>query len=177
MLIAGDITGDGIYDVMVGAPSQNLVFAYAGTAGAIPTTPVISFSGAAAGDEAGAAIRLLDLDADGVSDLVIGAPGGDGPSNSRSNAGNVYAFRPHHAGAHSVNEAQAVFYGAAANYRAGERIATGDINRDTPNDLVILSPGGSSGSGELDIYYGRARASIGTPSGPRQVVTSPSVAR
>ena len=138
---------------------------------------MISFSGAAAGDEAGAAIRLLDLDADGVSDLVIGAPGGDGPANGRSNAGNVYAFfGPITAGAHSVNEAQAVFYGAAANYRAGERIATGDINRDTPNDLVILSPGGSSGSGELDIYYGRARASIGHAiAAPGRSWTSPSV--
>ena len=171
VLISGDITGDGTYDLMVGAPSQNLVFAYAGTPGTIPSTPVISFSGAAAGDEAGASIRLLDLDADGANDLVIGAPGGDGPSNSRANAGNVYAFfGPIPAGAYSVNQAHAVFYGAAANRRAGERMTTGDINRDTPNDLVILAPGGSGGSGELNIYYGRARTSIGTVSGSWRVV-------
>ena len=171
VLIAGDITGDGIYDLLVGAPSQNLVFGYVGTTGAIPTVPAISFAGAAAGDEAGASVRLLDLDDDGLNDLVIGAPGGDGPSNGRANAGNVYVFYgPVAAGAHSVSEANAVFYGAAANFRAGEKIATGDINRDTPNDLVILSSGAVGGAGELDIYYGRERAAVGTLSGATRIV-------
>ena len=49
-------------------------------------------------------------------------------------------------GAHSVNEAQTVFYGSAANHRAGDRLTTGDINRDTYNDLVILASGGSGGT-------------------------------
>ena len=171
VLIAGDITGDGIYDLLVGAPAQNLVFAYAGTSGTIPSVPVISFAGANPGDEAGTAVRLLDLDADGNTDLVIGSPGGDGPSNGRANAGNVYVFfGPIANGPYSVNHANAVFYGAAANARAGDRISTGDINRDTPNDLVILASGGASGAGELDLYYGRARASIGTVSGTWRVI-------
>lgn len=169
VLIAGDITGDGTYDLMVGAPSQNLVFAYVGTTGAIPTVPTISFSGEIPGDEAGASIRLLDLDSDGLGDLVISAPAGD-PSG-RSNAGKVYVFLgPVTARAYSLAEAPIVFHGATANARAGERLATGDINRDTPNDLVILSSGGSSGAGELALYYGRARSSIGTLSGTTRVV-------
>ena len=169
VLISGDITGDGTYDLLVGAPSQNLVFAYAGTTGAIPTAPTISFSGVTAGDEAGASIRLLDLDADGSGDLVIGAPGGD-PSG-RTNAGKVYVFLgPVAAGAYSLASAPIVFHGATANARAGERLATGDINRDTPNDLVILSSGGSGGAGELALYYGRARTSVGTLSGTTRIV-------
>src|SRR5215207_9861841 len=171
VLIAGDITGDGIYDLLVGAPSQNLVFAYAGTAGAIPTVPVISFSGVNAGDELGASVRMLDLDSDNKNDLVIGAPGGDGPSNGRTNAGNIYVFfGPLANGPYSAGQAHAVIYGSAANARAGERIATGDINRDTPNDLVVLSPGGSGGAGELGIYYGRSRATIGTLVGATRIV-------
>lgn len=171
VLLAGDITGDGTSDLLVGAPTQNLVFGYLGTTGAIPTAPAISFSGVTAGDEAGASVRLLDLDADGSNDVVIGAPGGDGPSNGRSNAGNVYVFfGPVTAGARSLAAAHAVFYGASPNFRAGERLANGDINRDTPNDLVILSSGGSGGAGELAIYYGRERTSIGTLSGATRVV-------
>ncbi len=171
-LIAGDITGDGIYDVLIGAPSQNVVFGMVGSNGTIPTTAAISFSGVTAGDEAGASIRLLDIDDDGKTDLVIGAPGGNGPNNSRAHAGNVYVFLgPVAAGAHSLAEASVVFYGAAANYRAGDKLATGDINRDTFNDLVILASGGSGGAGELDVYYGRDRNTIGTlPQGATQRV-------
>jgi hypothetical protein len=171
VLSAGDITGDGIYDLLVGSATQNVVFAYAGTNGAIAAVPVISFSGANAGDLAGTAVRVLDLDADGATDVVIGAPGGDGPGNARANAGNVYVFfGPIANGAKSVNQAQAVIYGAAANANAGFRISTGDINRDTPNDLVILASGGSGGAGELDIYYGRARSAMGTVSGSWRVI-------
>ncbi|HEX4565731.1 MAG TPA: FG-GAP-like repeat-containing protein [Vicinamibacterales bacterium] len=162
-LIAGDITGDGIYDVLIGAPSQNVVYGFTGSTGVIPTTAAISFSGVSAGDEAGTSIRLLDIDDDGKTDIVISAPGGNGPGNSRSHAGNVYLFLgPVSAGAHSLSEAQVVFYGSAPNARAGDKLATGDINRDTFNDLVILESGGTAGAGTLDIYYGRARTSIGT---------------
>ena len=49
-------------------------------------------------------------------------------------------FGPVTAGARSLASAHAVFYGAPPNFRAGERLANGDINRDTPNDLVILAP-------------------------------------
>jgi len=171
VLIAGDITGDGIYDVLVGSPSTNLVFGLIGAQGAIPTFPAVSFSGGNAGDETGASIRILDLDDDRVPDLAIGAPGGDGPGNGRTDAGNVYVFLgPISVRAHAVSEAQLVFYGAAANARAGSHMATGDINRDTPNDLVILSPNLSGGAGELDIYYGRVRASLGTGTAAQKVV-------
>jgi len=171
VLIAGDVTGDGIYDLLVGSPSTNLVFGLVGAAGVIPTIPQMSFSGANPGDEAGASIRILDLDDDGRSDLVIGAPAGDGPGNGRPNAGNVYVlFGPISVAPHSVTEAQLVFYGPAANARAGQHIATGDINRDTPNDIVILSPGVAGGAGELDVFYGRIRSQLGTGAGPQKTV-------
>jgi FG-GAP repeat protein/VCBS repeat protein/all-beta uncharacterized protein/BACON domain-containing protein len=171
VLIAGDITGDGIYDVLAGAPSQNLVFGLIGATGTIPTGAAMAFFGANPGDEAGSAIRLLDLDDDGITDLVIGAPGGDGPANGRTNAGNVYLYYgPLTPGARNLSGAHVVFYGASPNLRAGQHLATGDINRDTPNDLVILAPGGSGGAGELDIYYGRQpRTEIGTGTSPRVV--------
>ena len=170
VLMAGDITGDGIYDVLIGAPSQNLVFGMIGAAGRIPPGAAMSFFGVNAGDEAGTAIRILDMDDDGQNDLVISAPGGDGPGNARTNAGNVYVFfGPVAVGAHSLSQAAVVFYGAGANFRAGEHLATGDINRDTPNDLVILAPGAPSGGGELDIYYGRVRPDIGTGGFPKVV--------
>ncbi len=170
VLIAGDITGDGIYDLLVGSPSQNVVFGYVGAAGALPSGPAISFSGVGGADEAGTSIRLLDIDDDGKTDLVIGAPGGNGPSNGRAKAGSVYVYLgPVPLGAHSLSEAHVVFYGAAAGYRAGDRLTTGDINRDTYNDLVILASGASSGAGELDIYYGVQTYEV-TGEGARDII-------
>jgi hypothetical protein len=171
-LSAGDVTGDSIYDLLIGAPSNNVVYLFPGVTGIMPPAATTSFSGADAGDEAGTSIRILDIDADGKNDLAIGAPGGDGPSNGRLNAGEVSVFLGpvNTPGARSLASAGIVFYGAAANYRAGDIVATGDINRDTPNDLVINESGGSGGSGVLDIYYGRSRSTIGAVQGSQRVV-------
>ena len=171
VLMAGDVTGDGIYDILMGAPSANLVYLIPGANGAIPTAATTTFFGIDPGDEAGTAIRILDIDADGKNDLVIGAPGADGPSNGRANAGDVYVLLgPVGSGPLSLSTANIVFYGAAAGDRAGDTLATGDINRDTPNDLVINASGAAGGAGELEIYYGRSRGSIGTLQGTQRVV-------
>jgi hypothetical protein len=171
-LIAGDVTGDGIYDLLIGAPTSNVVYLFPGVTGIMPPAATTSFSGVDAGDEAGTSIRILDIDADGKNDLAIGSPGGDGPSNGRLNAGEVSVFlgpvtTP---GALSLASAGIVFYGAAPGNRAGDIVATGDINRDTPNDFAINESGGSGGAGVLNIYYGRSRSTIGTVQGTRRVV-------
>lgn len=171
ILMAGDVTGDGIYDVLAGVPSSNLVFGLVGSNGTIPSSAALAFIGSTAGEEVGSAIRILDLDDDGKNDIAIGAPGGDGPGGGRTNAGHVYVYLgPVTAGPHGTNEAQLVMYGAAAGRRAGQHLATGDINRDTPNDLVVLAPGGAGGAGELDIFYGRVRSALGTGAGPQKTV-------
>ena len=161
VLTAGDINGDNIYDVVAGAPSQNLIYVFAGGE-SIPAIAIASFSGIDAGDEAGATVRILDLDADGVRDLVITAPGGDGPLNDRPNAGEAYVFLgPVANGAQHVASANVHFFGSAASMRLGDGITAGDINRDQPNDLVMLESGAAGGAGQLEIYYGRPRGSIG----------------
>lgn len=170
-LIAGDVSGDGLYDLLIGAPSSNVAYLCPGVSGKLPAATT-SFTTGTSTDQTGTSIRILDLDDDGKNDLAIGAPGGDGPADGRVNAGEVYVFlgpvtTP---GARLLSSANIVFYGAAANNRAGETLATGDINRDTPNDLVINEPGGSSGAGVLEIYYGRSRSTIGTLQGTQRVV-------
>src|SRR5205823_2476339 len=62
--------------------------------------------------------------------------------------------------------ADVIFYGATAGQLLGSHIAAGDINRDTPSDLVMAAPGGGGSAGELDIYYGRSdRTAYGVPGG------------
>lgn len=174
VLNAGDITNDGIYDVIIGAPGANQVHVIKGrTSGVFApawnllTTPAdITLTGAATGDRAGASLRIADVDSDGRNDLLIGSPTAD-PAG-RTDAGVVYmlfgptlatlaASAPSSLG---LAGADAQFLGEAANHRLGEGMTSGDINRDTPNDIVFYAPGASA-AGQWLVYYGRSRSSIG----------------
>ena len=172
-LAAGEVTGDGIYDVLVGHPGANAVHILKGRNGTMPPAAFdMTLGGVDAGDGVGSCIRLADVDSDGTSDIVIGAPDADGPSNSRANAGEVYlVWGGPGVTARSLHFADVTFYGAVSNGRMGALLASGDINRDTPNDLVFGSPGRRGGAGLLDIYYGRKRSAVGVPrgDGPRVV--------
>ncbi|MDQ3539920.1 MAG: hypothetical protein M3440_04465, partial [Chloroflexota bacterium] len=82
--------------------------------------------------------------------------------NDRANAGEAYVFLgPLAAGAQTLSSSNIVFFGSAPGMRLGDGITAGDINRDQPNDLVLLGSGGVGGAGLLEIYYGRARGAIG----------------
>jgi len=155
-LAAGDITADGIYDLLAGHPAENAVQIMRGRNGVMPTTFDMSLGGIDAGDGVGTSIRIADVDADRISDVIIGAPDADGPSNSRVNAGEAYLIwgGPSFDG-RSLAFADVTFYSSLPGARMGALLAGGDINRDTPNDLVFGSPGARSGAGRLDIYYGR----------------------
>jgi len=160
---AGDINGDGIYDLLLGQPISNAVLVTKGRNGTMPVSAAdLTFSGIDAGDNAGTAIRLADLNGDGLTDVAISAPNGDGPDNTRIDAGEVYVLWGGAAiASRSLAKADVTFYGKESGGHFSSLLASGDINRDTPNDLVIGSPAARSGAGTIDIYYGRSKSSIG----------------
>ena len=173
-LQAGDVTGDGIFEIIIGSPVQNQTYLLTGGYPAVSNLPAdadVVFSGIDPGDASGASLRIADLDADGRRDIVIGAPGADGPGNGRPNGGEAYVIwgRSTHTSM-SLANADVIFYGAGPGHSLGEGLSAGDINRDTPNDLVMLMSGASAG-GELYVFYGRARTGFGTDvGGGRRVV-------
>jgi hypothetical protein len=156
VLAAGDVTADGISDLLVGSGDLNVVYMYKGRAtGGLPTTPDAVFAGVHTGDAAGSSIRLLDIDHDTVRDVIIGAPGGDGPDNARTDSGSVYLlWGSASLGSRNLAQSDVTFFGASAGMRLGTHVSAGDINRDSPSDIVMMGPGTSAG--ELDIYYGRS---------------------
>jgi hypothetical protein len=156
VLAAGDVTGDGLSDLLVGSSDLNVVYLYKGQNGSLPLTPSAAFNGVHVGDRAGTSIRLLDIDHDGIRDVMIGAPGADGPTNTRTDSGAVYLlWGSATLGSKVLSESDVTFFGATPNTQLGTQISAGDVNRDFPADIVMLGPGAAAGAGELDIYYGR----------------------
>jgi hypothetical protein len=187
MVAAGDVTDDGRSDVLISG--DNRVFLLKARAG-LPATIDLSSAPSAdlgvllginVGDLAGTSIRIGDFDADGARDLAISAPGGDGPGETRPDAGETYVVWGGNVlvqslwpggvpAGRSFSTADATFYGAASQDLLAYALTSGDINRDNPDDLVIVAPN-ANGAGIAYVYYGRSRNSFGVlqPNGRRTI--------
>jgi hypothetical protein len=139
----GDVNGDGTIDLVVGAhqlfrddgTGKAYVFhgPLAGPIAAASAQAVIRGEGL--GHQFGSAVASADLDQDGKSDVVVGAPGGLG---SR-----LYAFRSPLAG--EVAAASAPFLATAAVTEGlGMAVATADLDGDGRPDVIAGGPSASA---------------------------------
>lgn len=152
-LAAGDVTGDGIADLVVAAPFAP------GAAGQEDTgqTYVIqsplpkrldiaadqvdaTVFGVDAGDQLGHSLSVGDVDGDGVGDLLLGAVSADGQGNETDLAGEAaLVLGPSLSGAVDVaaGDADAVIYGVDATDRLGRSVYAG------AGALFLAAPGGA----------------------------------
>ena len=175
---AGDVNGDGIPDMIVGAPASSspgregngsawVVFGEREPlAPPVPVgaAPGFRIDGAAAGDAAGDAVAGVgDLDGDGLDDLLVGAPRADGLG--RADAGVAYLV-PGRAGTEPVDlaapgAARLVVVGGGAGDRLGVALAAlPDANGDGRGDLVVGAPGA-----DRDVARGADGAYVPDPAG------------
>jgi FG-GAP repeat len=161
---AGDINGDGIADLLVGAPRRDIggqtdigqAYLIRGVSGGLPGGASFDLStlsggngsridGVAAGDRAGNAVTGLgDFDGDGLSDILIGAPM---PSKNPPDTGDGYVVFGQtgslgSGGALRIADLSALtgifLEGFGLSSRAGNACAPGgDINGDGSPDLLI----------------------------------------
>ncbi len=161
-LAVGDVDGDGIDDLVFGAPEAGgtgAVYLHEGpvSAGVLDDAALAlaRVDGEASGDEAGAAVAFAgDTDGDGYGDVLVGAPGAD------RGAGRVYLVAGPATPA-TLADAVAELRGDSAGDALGSALAgVGDVDGDGLCDLLSGAPGddrGGSGAGAAWLLYGPTR--------------------
>jgi hypothetical protein len=180
---AGDVNGDGLADVIVGAPNadaSNVGSAYvvlgARVPVGVPALPALSvgsfpegrgfaIDAVLADGRAGTSVDGAgDVNGDGYADVIVGAPAPD----SLTDGGAAFVIFGKPDGV-SVSVAELVaggtkgfrMDGSIAGDRAGQSVAgAGDVNGDGLADVIVSAPYASSGFGEAYVVYGKTS---GTP--------------
>jgi FG-GAP-like repeat/FG-GAP repeat len=162
---AGDVNGDGYPDVLVGsanydasATNEGRAFLYLGSA----TGPASTAAWTAESGQVGALLGWSvgsagDVNADGFSDVIVGAHGYD---NGEFDEGRAYVFLGSAAGLETTAAWTAESDQAIASF--GLSVASaGDVDADGYDDVLVGAYGYDSG--ELD--EGRAYLFLGAPAG------------
>ena len=180
-LATGDVSADGLFDLALGDPNggggRGAVYLFRGRAGLLPAVVTLPAEaeaqaiGTDVGDRFGAALWSMDLDVfrDVGAELVVGAPGGDGPANARPDAGEVSVI----VGRPDITAAFTPTYtlvGAAPGHRLGTTVTAGFVTRRVLPDIAMTAPGANNGSGEVFVFYGKDRFT--TPRGTVDMATS-----
>jgi hypothetical protein len=155
---SGDVNHDGFGDLVIGAPNANTVYVVYGSS-ILPTSPIdlssatAILSGGAPGDMTGSSVATVTTQFSST-DLIIGAP------DAGNDAGAVYVVAgPLLPGQH-VDLSSLIgtngfeLSGLAAGDYFGSSVASGDLNGDGSNDLIIGAPDAGNGAGAVYAVYG-----------------------
>lgn len=167
VVASGDIDDDGKPDLIVGVPNSNGPDGTRGDAGGVyvllsgdlgcadaidlgnlDCNGFIRLDGADPGDLLGSSIAIGNVNDDAYNDLIIGAPGADGPLEDRPEAGEVYVLLGRNFSAQGVEDEfdfREASYNARVAGRDGDRLGTsvaaGNLDTGSFADLVLGAPG------------------------------------
>jgi hypothetical protein len=165
---AGDVNGDGYSDVIVGAPEHGTggrAFVYHGSAAGLSTIPNWTAEGDQAYAQFGFSVGTAgDVNGDGYSDVIVGAPGYQsvGPQESE---GRAFVYHGSATGLSTIPNWMAESDHAGAYF--GRSVGTaGDVNGDGYSDVIVGAPGYDNGQvdvGRAFVYHGSATGLATTP--------------
>ncbi len=173
---AGDVNGDGYSDVIIGVPyydngeaNEGVAFVYHGSASGLSVTPDWTSESNQPNASFGSSVSVAgDLNGDGYSDVIIGAPY---YTNGQTNEGCVYVFHGSAGGLSTSpdwiteSDAPGVVFGASVS-------VAGDVNGDGYSDAIIGAPyydNGEPDEGVAFVYHGSAS---GLPVNPDWIAES-----
>ncbi len=163
---AADVNGDGIDDIVAGARFASyqeraqvgktyVIFGRRGLAGVVDTTlgqQDVTIVGKDAGDFAGVLVAASNVTGDEAADVIIGAIAASGPDGSRPRAGEVYVVPGSRdlRGTIDLSKQAPEFtvFGAHSEDSLPNHIATGDVNGDGRQDLVLGAPFAEGGEAD-----------------------------
>ncbi len=165
----GDINNDGFDDILIGARANAdggfnagtvyLIYGQANHLSSGSLSTRVQFTGEAARDAAGVAVTTGDVNNDGYADILIGANGND---DGGSSAGAIYLIYGQPSAFASASLSTGVeFTGEVANDDAGNAVATGDINADGYDDILVgdsHNDDGAAAAGAVYLIYGQPSA-------------------
>lgn len=164
---AGDVNADGFADVLVGAARSNLgsggtVFLYYGSPAGPSTTPAwVSIGDGQSSEGFGCDMACAgDVNADGYSDVLIGAYLHDAPMTGGDN-GKLYVYHGGPGGLSSTEDWSSFGDGEDGAYLGYAVASAGDVNQDGYSDIVAGAPERRVGGEEV----GRAYVFLGGPAG------------
>jgi len=176
----GDFNGDGKEDILLGAPQADGPFNGRPDAGEayvifgssnLPGTKDLHLGqqnlwilGGGSGDKLGSWVAAGNVNGDSYDDIIVGAPEADGPANARSSAGEAYVIFGSASLGGTVDIAASqqglTIFGAESGDRLGSSLATGDVNDDSVEDLIVGAPNADGplnargDAGEVYVVFG-----------------------
>ncbi len=154
-LALGDVLGNGSADLIVGAPLATSFGVRSGHAAVFDDVTTLTgnlevlvdssalWTGVASGDQFGATLAVMDVDADGVDDLIWGAPGADAGVEVGVGAAGV-ALGPIGA-AGDLEDSDWQFFGVDTGGGFGySLIANVDVDGDGKSGFLVSAPYSSS---------------------------------